>query len=223
MVDVIWVVIAIVIIVVYIIGALALWARRYVRVPPNMVLVVFGRQTQGPDLAYRFVTHGGRFIIPIFEDYGVMPLSTFMDKLELNDVLTKDHNHLRLSLMFDYKIRSDGEGLQLAAQNFYGKGNEALKEAVEAKVSVAIMDAIGEHELGNIVPNRAKISKEATAKAAEALRSLGLDLTSVSIKGIQEHGVVVSDIHIMQGHLKDLRSELAELEGKLAVIEKEKK
>jgi flotillin len=223
MVDVILAVIAIIVIVIGIFAALALWAKRYIRVPPNKVLVIFGRQTQGPELSYSFVLKGGRFIVPIFEDYGFMPLETFMDKLELNDVLTKDHNHLRLSLLFDYKIRSDGEGLQAAAQNFYGKGNEVLKEAVEAKVSVAVMDVVGGHALENVISNRAQIAKDATAKAAEALLPMGLDLKSVSIKGIQEHGVVVSDVNIMKGHLKDLRSELAELEGKLAAIENEKK
>lgn len=85
------------------------------------------------------------------------------------------------------------------------------------------MDVVGEHELEHIVPHRAQIAKEAAARAAEALHPMGLDLKSVSIKGVQEHGVVVSDIHIMKGHLKDLRFELAELEGKLAAIDKEKK
>jgi flotillin len=223
MVDVLLAVIAIIIIVVYVLAALALWAKRYIRVPPNKVLVIFGRQMQVPDTSYKFVLHGGRFVVPIFEDYGFMPLETFMDKLELNDVVTKDHNHLRLSLLFDYKIRSDMEGLQTAAQNFYGKSNDALKEAVEAKVSVAIMDVIGGHALENIVSHRAEIAKDTTARAVEALHPLGLDLKSVSIKGIQEHGVVVSDVNTMKGHLKDLRFELAELEGKLAAIDKEKK
>jgi len=223
MVDVIIAVIAIIVIVIYIIAALALYARRYIRVPPNKVLVIFGRQMQVPDVSYRFVLHGGRFVMPIFEDYGFMPLETFMDKLELKDVLTKDHNHLQLALIFDYKIRSDSDGLTVAAQNFYGKSNDALKEAVEAKVSVAIMDVIGGYELENIVSHRAQISKDATARAAEALLPMGLDLKSVSIKGIQEHGVVVSDVPTMKGHLKDLRFELAELEGKLAAIDKEQK
>jgi flotillin len=223
MVDVILVTIAVLIIVIGTGGGLLLYSRCYVRVPPNKVLVVYGRRQPGKAISYDFYTNGGRFVMPIFEDHGFMPLETFMDKLELNDVITKDHNHLRLSLLFDYKIRSDGEGLQVAAQNFFGKSNDTLKEAVEAKVSVAIMDVLGGHELENIVSHRAQISKDATARAAEALHPLGLDLKSVSIKGIQEHGVVVSDVPIMKGHLKDLRFELAELEGKLAAIDKEQK
>ena len=223
MVEVVIAVVAIIVIMVVMLASLALYAKYYIRVPPNKVLVVYGRQMQDPDNGYTFVLHGGRFIVPIFEDYGTMPLETFMDNLELNDVVTKDHNHLRLSLLFDYRIRTDAEGLLEAAQNFYGKGNEALKGAVEAKVSVALMDVVGEHELENIVPHRAQIAKEAKARASEALHALGLELKSVSIKGVQEHGVVVSDIHTMKGHLKDLRFELAELEGKLAAIEKEKK
>jgi len=223
MVDAILMVLTIIVLVIVILASLAIYAKCYVRVPPNKVLVIFGRQMQDPNKGYTFVLHGGQFVVPIFEDYGFMPLETFMDNFELNDVVTKDHNHLRLSLLFDYRIRSDAEGLLEAAQNFYGKGNDALKEAVEAKVSIAMMDVVGEHELENIVPHRAQIAKAARTRAAEALHALGLELKSVSLKGVQEHGVVVSDINTMKGHLKDLRFELAELEGKLTAIDKQKK
>lgn len=107
MADVILLTITLVFLVIVILGALILYAKCYVRVPPNKVLVIFGRQLQDPNTAYSFVLHGGHFIVPIFEDFGFMPLETFMDNLELNDVVTKDHNHLRLSLLFDYRIRSD--------------------------------------------------------------------------------------------------------------------
>jgi flotillin len=223
MVDVVLAVIAIIVIVIGVLGALILYARCYVRVPPNKVLVVFGRQQPGVKFSYGFVLHGGRFIMPIFEDHGFMPLETFTDHLELNDIVTNDRNHLRISVLADYNLCKDNEGLQAAAQNFFGKGNETLKAAVEVKISVATVDVIAENELAQVVPHRAQIAKEIRAKAAETLLPMGLALTSISIKDLQEHGVVVSDIHTMKGHLKDLRSELAELEGKLSAIEKEKK
>ena len=223
MVDVVFAVIAIIIIVIGVLGALILYARCYVRVPPNKVLVVFGRQQPSAKFSYGFILHGGRFIMPIFEDHGFMPLETFTNHIELNDVVTKDRNHLRISVPADYDLCKDNEGLQAAAQNFFGKGNEALKAAAEVKISVAAMDVVGEHDLEQVVPHRAQMAKLILARAAEALLPMGLALRSVSIKGLQEHGVVVSDISIMKGHLKDLRFELAELEGKLSAIDKEQK
>ena len=223
MVDFIFAVIAIIVIMIGILGGLVLYARCYVRVPPNKVLVIFGRQQPGVNFSYNFVLRGGRFIVPIFEDHGFMLLETFTDHLELNDVVTKDRNHLRISLLADYSLRNDNEGLRAAAQNFFGKGSEALNAAVEAKVSVAAVDVVAEHELEQVVPHRAQIAKEILARAAEALLPQGLNLRAVSIKGLQEHGVIVSDVHIMKGHLKDLRFELAKLEGKLAAIDKEQK
>ncbi len=48
----------------------AIWASRYVRVGPNRVLIVSGRQHVRPDgtrRGFRIVRGGGTFVIPVIE------------------------------------------------------------------------------------------------------------------------------------------------------------
>jgi len=49
-------------------------AKRYRKVPPNEVLVVYGRKTK-EGRGYRVVAGGAAFIVPVLEEYSMISLN----------------------------------------------------------------------------------------------------------------------------------------------------
>src|SRR6266568_2070891 len=74
------IIIVVVGIVLYIFVFAAIWASRYVKVGPNQVLIVSGRQRQLPDgtrVGFRLVKGGGTFVFPVVEKVDVLSLEVF--------------------------------------------------------------------------------------------------------------------------------------------------
>jgi flotillin len=225
MVDIVQVVIAIVVIVVGVVGGLALYARCYIRIPPNKAMVVFGlRRMDGSK--YQILLHGGKFITPIYEDYGFLPLEVFTLHLELKDMWTKDRVRVEAKAVVHYALRQDEEGLEAAAQNFFKKDDAVIKTAVEAKVTEAGLEVMREHDGEYISAERTRVSEEWKARANKELKQLGLVLKTVvlqnDIKLRVREASDQGDIHSMKSHLTDLRSELATLEARLSTLDKPK-
>jgi len=225
MTDIVTVVVAVVVIVVGVLGGLLMYAKNYVRIPPNKAMVVFGRKMPG-DRKYTILLHGGKFIVPIYEDYGFLPLEVFTDTLELKDLWTKDKVRVEAKLVIQYALLTEGRGLEDAAQNFFKKDDEVIKRAVEAKVTAAGLDIMREHDGDHINAERTKVSEEWKAKANKELKALGLEVRTI----VLHHDMKIrrgatpaeGDLPAMKAHLKDLRTELADLEGKLSAIEEDK-
>jgi len=199
--------------------ALVIYLRSIVQIPPDKALVVYGKGDKA--VKYKFYLKGHKFVAPMTESYGFLPLKTFTMPLEYQDLWTKDQNRLTVAIEVEFKLRTDQAGLEAAAQNFFMKDASVIKSAFEAKVAQAAAATIKEHELREYKkPDLDALSKEWSKHADEGLWPLGLAISAIVVKDLKEVGVVVSDIPSMKDHLTDLKSELAQLEGKLAAIDK---
>ena len=81
--------------------AIAMFSKRYQKVPPDKALVVYGRrstiqvrdaagQVHPRQVGYRFVQGGGTFVIPVLEQFAWLNLSTHTVEPEVLDVVTKE-------------------------------------------------------------------------------------------------------------------------------------
>jgi hypothetical protein len=121
-----------------------------------------------------------------------------------------------------FQLRTDQDGLEKAARNFFKEDDEVIRKAFEAKVTEAAIATIKAHDLKDLGPSYDAISKEWTKLADDQLFPLGLVTHTIHVRDIQSKGVVVTDVPTMKAHLNDMKSELAQLEEKLSTLEKNK-
>src|SRR5688572_12540461 len=109
------------------VGALLTFARRFQKVPPDKALVVYGRksviksrdasgQLVERTVGYRFVQGGGTFILPVLEKYAWLNLSTHTVEPVVEDIVTSQGVPLTLEGVAQIKIKSDSVSVATAAE-----------------------------------------------------------------------------------------------------------
>ena len=70
------------------VGVIWAVAKRYRKVPPNVVMVVYGRKRQmreGKVVGYRIVTGGATFIMPLLEEFRTISLNLMQIPLKIEN------------------------------------------------------------------------------------------------------------------------------------------
>ena len=115
---------------------IGIYASRYQRVPPDKVMVIYGRlkeevytytdvdgrQKQAVrKIGYRIVRGGGTFVWPIVERVGWMSLETNTVEVEVPEVITKMGVPLTVEGVAQVKIKSDEVSLRTASEQLLEK------------------------------------------------------------------------------------------------------
>jgi len=188
MADIFFVVLAVVIVVVEVIGGLVLYARRYVRVPPNMAMIVFGRRREGGQ-GYKIIRGGGQFIVPIFEDYAFLSLNVRTLTLKINDIIV-DIKGKRTKMDFfgvaQAKIASDVVSLETAAEVLLHKSDKDIDDIIQKTFEGHLRDLCSRTPFKDIDEERDKIAKDVTTLVAKDFKNMGLMVMSFVVKDIVE-------------------------------------
>jgi flotillin len=232
MIDICFIVAEIVFIVVAIIAGLAIYARRYVRVPPNMAMVVFGRKE--PDgKGYVIIRGGGKFVIPIFEDYAFLPLNIRNMIIDLANVILDikgDRSKIHLIGVAQVKIASDIEGLETASQCLLHKTDEQINEIARTTIEGHTRDYCSTSKFETIDVDRNDFAHKIQALVDGDLKKMGMTILSFVVKDIEKEGKPSSngsntsslptDIDAI---LKEILERIRKIEVRIEHIEKEKK
>ena len=84
-----------------------IWASRYVKVGPNRVLVVSGRQHLLPDgtrVGFRIVKGGGTFVFPVIEKVDRMALTNMTIDLRVANAFSKGGVPLNVQAIANVKV-----------------------------------------------------------------------------------------------------------------------
>ena len=87
-------------------------ASRYVKVPPNKAMVVFGHRFQGGE-GIMILTGGGRFIMPIIESWEWLDLSILTLNLKVDEIVTRDLKLVNLECVAQVQIDPSEDGLRM--------------------------------------------------------------------------------------------------------------
>ena len=87
-------------------------ARNYHRVPPNEVMVLYGRG------APRLITSGGVFVIPVLESFKKLDVTIMTIKTEKDEVYTVSGVPIQLDWVAQVQIDGSDEALRTAARAF---------------------------------------------------------------------------------------------------------
>jgi flotillin len=180
-----------------IVGAFAMFARRYQKVPPDKVLVVYGRRStikvrdasgamQPREVGYRFVQGGGTFILPVLEKFAWLNLSTHTVEPIVEDVVTQQGVPLTVEGVAQIKIKSDTVSVATAAEQLLGKDDKEITTIAQKTLEGHIRGVCATLTVEAINADRAALSAKIQEEAVPDFERLGLEITTFTIKDIKD-------------------------------------
>ncbi len=164
-------------------------AKRYKKVPPNEVLVVYGRGTrlqEGRRVGYRVVTGGATFIIPLVEDYRTISLNLIQIPLKIENTPNVDGVLINVEAVGNVKISSEPELLSAAIERFLGYGLDEIERQIHDILEGQMRQIIGTLSIEEIVQKREKITEQVTQNAAMDLAKIGIRCDLIVVNRISD-------------------------------------
>ena len=164
--------------------ALLVYARWYVKVPPNQAFVVYGGKRAGSH-GFRVITGHGIFVRPILDSYKVLSLAPVQVVVEW-DLLTKDGREVRVEVLCNVAVGRTPELLDRAAQHVLEKDAEAVR-----LLARNVLEGQARTLAVGFTFNQIKFDREAFAaalqeKASAALASQGLGVRDLQVNEVGE-------------------------------------
>lgn len=177
--------------------AIAMFSKRYQKVPPDKALVIYGRrsnittrdasgQLQQRSVGYRFVQGGGTFVIPVLESFAWLNLSTHTVEPEVLDVVTKEGVPLTVEGVAQIKIKSDSVSIATAAEQLLGKSDQEITTIAQKTLEGHIRGVCATLTVEAINADRAALSSKIQEEAVPDFERLGLEITTFTIKDIKD-------------------------------------
>lgn len=177
------------------------FARRYIKVPPNKVLVVYGRKdyvTQRirdadgkvrevvKKIGYKLYKGGATFIWPIIEKTAWMSLDTHTVEVEVPEVITQMGVPLTVEGVAQVKIKSDDVSIRTAAEQLLDKHEAEIIEIARKTLEGHIRGTCATLTIESINADRAALSQKIQEEAVPDFDRLGMQITIFVIKDIKD-------------------------------------
>ena len=166
----------------------AIWASRYVRVGPNRVLIVSGRQHQLPDgtrRGFRIVRGGGTFVVPVIEKADALSLEVISIEMPKCKVPTAKGVPVTVDCLAQVKIKGDDASILAAAQHFLSKSEGEMKNLVRPLLEKHLRAVFGGLSSQEIDRDPEGCSARVEAAASQDLGKMGLGVVSLAFRPIR--------------------------------------
>lgn len=169
-------------VVLIVVVALLAWLTRYYhRVPPNQVMVVFGRGNP------RFITNGGVFVIPVLESYKQLDLTIMTIKTLKDEVYTSAGVPIKLDWVAQVQINSEEAALRTAARAFLDKTREEVRQVIEETLSANFRAIVGQMTVETIHRDRDDFVRRVQDLASDDIAAMGVRVLSMGIEEITDN------------------------------------
>lgn len=163
------------------VALITLVTRYYHRVPPNQVMVVFGRKTP------RLITNGGVFVVPILESYKLLDLTIITIKTEKDEVYTVSGVPIQLDWVAQVQINSEVNALQTAARAFLDKSRNEIQQVLLETLSANFRAIVGQMTVETIHRDRDDFIQRVQDLAADDVAAMGVRIISMGIEEITDN------------------------------------
>jgi flotillin len=179
-----WEILGILIIVAVIFGLLA-FKSRYVLVPPNKAMVVFGRKSKGGK-GVQIRTGGGKFVMPIIESWSWLDLGITTLNISVTDVVTKEGVMLDVEAVTQTQIDPQEDSLQTASVMLLTKTSDEIEYVAKKTLEGHVRGVCATLTIEQINADRAAVSEQILKVAVEDLRNMGLNVVSFTIRDLMD-------------------------------------
>ena len=165
----------------------AIWASRYVKVGPNRVLIVSGRQHLLPDgtrRGFRIVKGGGTFVVPVIEKADLLSLEVLSIELPKLSVRTTGAP-VEVDCLAQVKIKGDDASILAAAEHFLSKSEGEMKNIVRPILEKHLRAILGSLNTEEIDRDPEACAARVEAAASLDLGNLGVGIVSFTIRPVR--------------------------------------
>lgn len=175
-------IISVPLVIVVLVVALVVWMTRYYhRVPPNEVMVVYGRKTP------RLITNGGVFVMPILESFKKLDLTIITIKTERDEVYTVSGVPIQLDWVAQVQIDSEEKALQTAAKAFLDKTRQEVRQVIEETLSANFRAIVGQMTVEAIHRDRDDFIQRVQDLATDDVAAMGVRIIAMGIEQITDN------------------------------------
>jgi flotillin len=174
-------------------AAMALFARNYIKVPPSMVAIFYGRKHTITDergnratVGFRVVRGGAALRVPILEQVDYLSLNVISIPLKISRAYTKEGVPVTVEAVANVKIAGDDVSLRGAAERFLGMSTDKIKEVIFQTLEGHLRAILGTLTVEEINADRQAFAQKMTDEAAVDLRKMGVNIDILTIQQISD-------------------------------------
>src|SRR5262245_21566094 len=171
---------------------LMLLVNRYRRCPSNRVLVIYGRGT-GLNAA-KCVHGGGRFVLPLIQDYAYLSLEPIQIAIPLKDALSIENIRVSVPSVFTVAIGTESEVMQNAAIRLLGLNTQQIAHQAQDIIFGQLRQVIASMRIEDINRDREKFLHQIQHSLEPELRKIGWVLINVNITDITDESGYIEAI-----------------------------
>jgi flotillin len=166
-----------------------IYASRYKRVPPSMAMVVYGRRQMGSARGYSVISGGAKFVRPVMEEIAWLRTGVRSVDIPLDDLITdvlRTGARLKALATAQVKVRTDPEGLLVAAENLLGKSEEEIAEIAVKTLEGHTRGVCARLTVGQLAADLEAVASKAREMAGGDLANMGIEVRGYTLKIIED-------------------------------------
>jgi flotillin len=174
-------------------AAMALFARNYIKVPPSTVAIFFGRKHTFIDekgnratVGFRVVRGGAALRVPVLEQVAYLSLNIISIPLRIQRAYTKEGVAVTVEAVANVKIAGDDVSLRGAAERFLGMTTEQIKGVIFQTLEGHLRAILGTLTVEEINADRQAFAQKMTDEAAVDLKKMGVNIDILTIQQISD-------------------------------------
>jgi flotillin len=158
---------------------------RYIRIPPEQALVVYGGGRS------EVVTSGARIVWPFLQDSYPLDLRAFQVQLHLKDAPNMDRIPITLIAMATCKVSKKPELLLKAAENFGRSKSEDVDSKIANVLEGHLRVVVGQIDMDTILSKRDEFNARISSESATELQNLGVEIVVLNIQEVSDPNGVI--------------------------------
>lgn len=204
---------------------LIIFMCNYIKVPPNVALIVSGRKhkykvkdADGHEtvksFGYRIVRGGATFVIPFFERVDKLNLGIMqVDIKTTQPVPSQEYIGVLVDGVANIKIGSDDVSVATAAEQFLGWKQQEIAAVAMQVLEGNMREIIGRMTISDLVQNRDKFASETQNAATADMRNMGLEIVNITIQNFSDNDGVLDTLAVKNIAEKKRDADIARAEA----------
>ncbi len=197
----------------------------YIKVPPNVALIVSGRRhkyrvkdengnTTVKRFGYRIVRGGATFVIPFFERVDKLNLGIMqVDIKTTQPVPSQEYIGMMVDGVANIKIGSDDVSVATAAEQFLGWQQSEISAVAMQVLEGNMREIIGRMTIADLVQNRDKFAQETQRAAMADMKNMGLEIVNITIQNFADTDGVLDTLAVKNIAEKKRDADIARAEA----------
>jgi flotillin len=166
--------------------------KQYKRCPSNRVLVIYGKV--GANRAAQCLHGGGKFVLPLLQDYAYLNLEPMVIDIPLQGALSLNNIRVNVPATFTVGISTDAVLMNAAAERLLHLSEAKVQEQAQDIILGQLRLVIATLSIEEINKDREKFMSLINENVTEEINKIGLALINVNIRDITDESGYIEAI-----------------------------